>query len=318
MKISVIGKTRAVTHWLEDCVAGLIEAGHQVQVCSSRDPRLSPSIDRILLSPALGAPRAAWIARAVQTFQPDLILAMAGYDFSTEILERLQALPNRAPLVTWIGDAFAENAVRTARYFDHVFYIDSHFLTTHRELGLGPACSYLPHAANLRLGEPDNTPRVPRLVFVANPTPQREALLGALHTPVELIGPGWKPFAQVEHVLVQRRIGIDELAMAYRSHVGVLNIRHERNVLGGLNQRSFDPYLLGTPVVSDDQPDLAACFEPGREVLVYRDAAELDEIAARLARDPAEAVRIGAAGRARVLAEHRYAHRIAKIASVVL
>ncbi len=318
MKISVIGKTRAVTHWLEDCVAGLIDAGHQVQVLSSRDPRLSPSIDRLLLSSALGAPRAAWIARAVQRFQPDLILAMAGYDFSPEILQRLHALPGRAPLVAWIGDAFADNARQMAQYFDHVFYIDSQFVAAHQALGLTPPCSYLPHAANLRLGAPDNTPRAARLVFVGNPTPQREALLGALRVPVELVGPGWKPFRAVDHVLVQRRIGIDELAQAYRSHVGVLNIRHERNVSAGLNQRSFDPYLLATPVVSDAQPDLVACFAEGAEVLVYRSADELDDIAARLAREPEMAQRIGEAGRARVLAEHGYRHRIAQIAAAVL
>jgi spore maturation protein CgeB len=80
-----------------------------------------------------------------------------------------------------------------------------------------------------------------------------------------------------------------------------------------LNQRHFDPYLAATPVVSDDLPDLTRCFDPGTEVLVYRDAEELNELYARLRRDPGFAAAIGERGRRRVLAEHTYAHRLATL-----
>ena len=86
--------------------------------------------------------------------------------------------------------------------------------------------------------------------------------------------------------------------------------------MAGLNQRHFDPYMAATPVLSDDQPDLSRCFELGREVLVYRDAAELDDIHARLQREPRYAAATGDRGRRRVLAEHTYAHRLDTLAKL--
>jgi spore maturation protein CgeB len=178
-------------------------------------------------------------------------------------------------------------------------------------------CIYLPHAASARLGEPDATVRMPRLVFVANPTPHRIDLLGQVQTPIELYGPGWQPFSQAAHAIHGGRLDVEALAAAYRGHIGVLNIRHEANTVRGLNQRSFDPYMLGTPVVSDAQPDLGNCFDEGREVLVYRNANELGELYERLRRAPRIAMDIGAAGRQRVLAEHCYKHRIDKLAAAL-
>ena len=51
------------------------------------------------------------------------------------------------------------------------------------------------------------------------------------------------------------------------------------------------------------QPDLEACFDPSREVVVWRSPDELNEIYARLRHDPAWAARVGEEGRRRVLAQ---------------
>jgi spore maturation protein CgeB len=87
-------------------------------------------------------------------------------------------------------------------------------------------------------------------------------------------------------------------------------VRNELNVLTGLNQRNFQPYVTETPVVAEAQDDLAACFEPDREVLVYRGVEELNEIHHRLLSAPQDAAKIGRAGRARLLADHTYARRL--------
>jgi spore maturation protein CgeB len=48
-------------------------------------------------------------------------------------------------------------------------------------------------------------------------------------------------------------------------------------------------------------------------MLVYRDAEDLNDLYARLRREPDAAVVIGVAGRRRVLAEHTYQHRLATL-----
>lgn len=75
-----------------------------------------------------------------------------------------------------------------------------------------------------------------------------------------------------------------------------LNVRNEFHVIGGLNQRTFEPMASGTPVLNDDMADLERCFEPGKEILVYRNLDELRHWHDRLTGDPAFAASIGEAG----------------------
>ena len=68
-------------------------------------------------------------------------------------------------------------------------------------------------------------------------------------------------------------------------------------------------------MITDAQPDIPHCFDPGDDILVYHDAAELRAIQARLRHDPGLAALIGVAGQRRVLAQHTYAHRLDTIAA---
>ena len=151
------------------------------------------------------------------------------------------------------------------------------------------------------------------MVFVANVTPGRRTVVGSITAPISVFGPGWTAEATGGHDVHPGRVSHRSVAGLYAGHLASLNIRNEFNVLKGLNQRSFDPYLSATPVVTDDQADLERCFELGKEVLVYRDADELNGLYNRLLRDPAEATLIGEAGRRRVLSEHTFAHRLATL-----
>jgi spore maturation protein CgeB len=316
MKIFVLGKRASVIHWTEDAIAAFRTAGHEIRFGVTRDPRLSPGIERLLLAPWTGAPRAAMLVRAITRFSPDLILAIAPYHMPLPILQYVANIRGRAPLVGWIGDAFSATSAAAAALFDAVAYTDTGLLAAHRTFGWPTRAAYLPHAANPRLDHAVEPPPIRHrdMVFVANPTPQRRALLRQLRIPMRLFGVGWTGLEPADHEIHPRfRVAIDELASIYRSAAAVLNIRNERNALAGLNQRHFDPYLAATPVVSDDQPDLALCFDPGTEVLVYRDAEELNDLYARIQRDPAYATRIGEAGQRRVRQEHTYQHRLAAL-----
>ncbi len=319
MKIFVLDKRGSVVHWAEDAIAGFRAAGHAVRFGVTRDPRLSRAVEQVLLARCLGVPRAAGICRAIRRFSPDLILAVGPYRMPPVILEQVAALPGRPPLVGWVGDRFSPAEGRAAALLDAVAYTDSGLVALHHTLRLGCRAAYLPHAANPRLDPGTAAPaaRVPRLVFVANPTEHRRAVVAQVQAPMALYGPGWRRRSATHHEVHARLVGTRELAQIYRSYLAVLNVRNEHNVLAGLNQRHFDPYLAATPVLADDQPDLAGCFEIGREVLMYRDAAELNELYARLQHEPGYAAAIGARGRRRVLAEHTYAHRLETLVGLV-
>ena len=151
------------------------------------------------------------------------------------------------------------------------------------------------------------------MVFVGNATPGRRAVLRRIDSPVAVYGPGWASERGSHHDVHPARAPHREVAELYARHLAALNLRNELNVLGGLNQRSFDPCLSATPVVTDDQPDLDLCFDRDSEVLVWRDTDALNALYDRILRFPAEAARVGEAGRRRVLADHTFERRLATL-----
>jgi len=58
------------------------------------------------------------------------------------------------------------------------------------------------------------------------------------------------------------------------------------------------------------RPAISQCFEPERELLIFRTYEELLESIQRARTAPKEMQRIRAAGARRVLAEHTYRHRL--------
>ncbi|HLZ82692.1 MAG TPA: glycosyltransferase [Caulobacteraceae bacterium] len=305
MKILLIGKRASITHWLEDAAAAFRAEGHVVREAIVRRPWLSARVET-----AFAEPLAEATAKSAARFAPDLILAVGGYHAPKPFLRRLSASPGRPPLVGLVGDLFDEAAREAAALYDLVAYTDSGLLARHASLGFASRAIFLPHAANLAAA-PAPAPRASRMVFVGNATPGRRAVVEAIAAPVTVCGPGWSRMAP--HDIHAGRIAHAEVAGLYARHLAALNVRNEKNVLFGLNQRSFDPCLSATPLVTDDQADLERCFEPGSEVVVWREAAELNAAYDRLRRFPEEAARIGEAGRRRVLAEHGYAHRLAAL-----
>ena len=311
MKIFVIGKIDSITHWLEDSVAAFRAEGHQVRIGVTRNPKLSAALESVLLAPWLGAPLASRIGRQIAAFCPDLVLAIGAHAIPPIILEHIAALRGRPRFVGWVGDVFGREARRSAAALDVVAYTDSGLVELHARLGFTSPAIYLPHAANPHIDvSASREVRQARMVFVGHPSPRRLEVIGALRSPISLYGTGWTPFARVEHEIHRRRVAKDDLQRIYAGHVAALNIRNERNVIHGLNQRNFDPYLTETAVIAEDQPDLARCFETGREVLVWRDIDELNDIYERVRRAPDSAASVGRLGRRRVLADHTYARRL--------
>jgi spore maturation protein CgeB len=93
----------------------------------------------------------------------------------------------------------------------------------------------------------------------------------------------------------------------------VLNISRDSMARYGFSPatRVFEAAGAGACLMTDAWEGIEQFLEPEREVIVVHDG---EEVARRLASlDPAAARRIGTAARARVLAEHTYAHRAVQV-----
>jgi hypothetical protein len=77
--------------------------------------------------------------------------------------------------------------------------------------------------------------------------------------------------------------------------------------------RPFELAACAAAIVSNPHEGIERWFEPGRELLVVRDADEATETYRELLADPAQAEELGRRARERVLDEHTYAHRARRL-----
>jgi spore maturation protein CgeB len=310
LRIAVAGKAGSITHWLEDAAGAWRADGHAVRLAITRRPWLA-----VQLESALAGAIAERLRASLRRFAPDLIVAIGAYHVPLPLLEAIAGLPGRPPLAGWVGDAFGPDAAAHARLYDLVAYTDQALAQRHRDFGFAAASLFLPHAIDPRAAPPLGAfaDRDRRMVFVANPTPLRRAVVAGIEPPIAIFGPGWRSQDGAAHDIRPGRVAARRIPALYAAHRAALNIRNELHVLTGLNQRNFEPCLAGAALITDDQGDLAACFDPGTEVLVWRDVDELNGLYAQVLREPEFAGRIASAGRARVLAHHTFTHRLASL-----
>jgi spore maturation protein CgeB len=146
-------------------------------------------------------------------------------------------------------------------------------------------------------------------LFIASRTENRSRFLNEISRPVRVFGPGWKAHAPSTHQYYPRALPLKKVFALYDRSAMVLNLKNEANVVNGLNQRSFDPCMAGAVLLHDHITDLELHFDPGREIIAFRDAAEFEDAYDRVLGDAAFARRVAEAGQRRVREHHTFQHR---------
>lgn len=83
------------------------------------------------------------------------------------------------------------------------------------------------------------------------------------------------------------------------------------------NMRLYEATGVGSMLVTDAKENLADLFEPGREVVTYRNGRDLVTHARRYLSDEDARREIAAAGQARTLRDHTYAVRMSELAEIL-
>lgn len=317
-RILLLGKRGSLVLWLENLHQACLRLGHAVHLFAINGDDLSSRFQAKWQG--RHSADAAWMLtrfeRTLARFRPDLIVVAGVFGVPVAYYRTLHALAHRPLIAGLVGDRFSADGRERANACDRLYFTDTRFFHDAETAGFTTASRYLPLAVDPELFTPGHAARRPELLFVASRTPFREAIVRDLASPALIIGTDWRALAQdgIHHVK-NRKIGRGALIRLYQRHQAVLNIRNEANVEYGLNQRSFEPLACGALVLNDALTDLPSCFEPDREILVYRNTDELNALIERVHRDRAFAAGIAEAGRRRVLAEHTYIHRVRTILS---
>lgn len=86
-----------------------------------------------------------------------------------------------------------------------------------------------------------------------------------------------------------------------------------QSVRGGIPFRVFETAAAARPLLADYKPELAECFEPQKEILLYRSDLEFPEMLAVALKNKARLDEVGACAHKRFLNEHTWKHRFQKI-----
>jgi spore maturation protein CgeB len=335
----LMGGSYPMTGW---CARALAELGHEVTVLD-----LAPFASGLQALAAFtsqkGARRAveeAWgrflgtgVLAAVDAAKPDLLLGMAQAPLDATVLAEVKK--RGVVRAFW----FVEDH-RLFAYWRHVVPEYDYFFAIQQG-------EFLDEAARLCPG------RVAYLPCAADPAVHRPLALSAaeraeLGAPVGFVGAGyrnrrivfrslldqglriwgteWAGAGQVE-AAVERggaRIAPEDAVRIFNATDVNLNL-HSSTYVDGVeprgdfvNPRTFELAAAGAFQLVDERALLPSLLAPGREVATFADARELPALVAHWLARPEERRAIAEAGRARVLAEHTYRHRMATLLETVL
>ncbi len=164
------------------------------------------------------------------------------------------------------------------------------------------------------------------LAFLGNRLPDREARVeefffaAAHHLPEKsflLGGSGWESKELPDNVTYVGHVSTVDHNAFNCSPLSVLNVSRDSMASNGFSPatRVFEACGAGACLITDRWEGIEVFLEPGREVLVAGDGAEVADLVGAL--DPERARAVGEAGKHRVLAEHTYAQRARDVERVL-
>lgn len=164
------------------------------------------------------------------------------------------------------------------------------------------------------------------LSFLGNRLPDREARVEAffLH-PAQLLpnrefllaGAGWDGKSVTPNIRIAGHVGSGSHNAFFCSGLATLNINRLSMAQYGYSPptRIFEAAGAAACVITDAWEGIEQFLAPDEEILVAEDGNAVAALLSRLT--PADAERIGHAAKARVLAEHTYAHRARQVVELL-
>lgn len=249
------------------------------------------------------------IEKKISTFNPDLIIVISPFMFNSKIFDCFDNFPNILKYA-WIGDKFKSEHIISANKFDKLFCTDTSFLDDSKKM-LFPESIYLPLAVNEKNFFNRNQKRKSKLLFIGSYTKQRLEFLNKINAiNLKLIGPKWNKVDFSNNITyLNKTISINDVVNEYNSSKFILNIKHEHNVLNGLNMRTFESIASGACLLQDYVKDVELNFEINKNIIVYNNLDELNELIIKLQKDKIFFKNIVINGEKHILSKHTYKNR---------
>lgn len=272
------------------------------------------------------------LLEAVNEKSIDVLICMAQAPVSGRVLTELRS--RGVITVLW----FMEDYLRftywkdLAKYYDFVFTIQrGRCMELIRAAGAGEVV-YLPMACDPGVHRPLSLSAEERkqwgspISFVGAGYHNRQQVFASFaDLPFKIWGTEWpecKPFDRMVQENGRRLLPAEYVKIFNATDINInLHSSSERDGVDPtgdfVNPRTFELAAAGAFQLVDERSLLAECFEPGKEVVTFRNPRELKELVAYYLNRPHERQAIADRARARVLSEHTYDQRIRQMLSVI-
>lgn len=326
MKVLLVCADNAESSFASQCRDAFAKLGCDIQTFNYRMLQLHRFAPTAKLVNAL-------LLRKARQFKPQLMLVIKGEALLPGTVQQICALGVKT--ANWILDEpfgkFGKyNRVTNMAEYDHLFLFDAFYAKELAKQGM-PA-SYLSVGADPKLHR-EIVPVAERtytcdLRFMGSHLPNREQLFTKLADfDFRISGYRWNTvpkrsplFPHIERdVLKANKRTADVAAMCRLFNLSRinLNLHHAQAVEGGASLRLFECSATNSFLISDYNPGLEKLYKPDKEIVYYRDAAELRrKIDYYLAHDT-QRLRIARAAQRRTLKEHKVVDRIRTLLKAV-
>jgi spore maturation protein CgeB len=268
----------------------------------------------------------ARLLRAVDAFQPSLVLVILGNQLSPKTVRRLRSVSN-APMVCWCQDQMNTlgRQFLLGSEYDAVFVKDRYMQDLFSRMIKSTSFYYLPEACN---------PRVHRSVELTTQDRQLYGydvmIAGTLHyyrqeilrqlDDFDVKVWGSRPDWMLNRLKFQhggKMIFAEEKARAMGAARICLNTLHYGEV-NALNTRAFEIAGCGGFQLITSVPVLSSHFDVGTEVVEFRSTEQLVELIRHYLDHPDLAAKIARQGQVRAHRDHTYEHRLKELLRVSL
>lgn len=266
------------------------------------------------------------LREAVRQQRPDLLLCAGGERILPETAEVARAMGTRTAL--WTIDPIRPVDVRIALapHFDFVFCGGTEMIEAMRGSRLRHEPRWLPFACDSELHHPVDPSSIEKSLYGCDVAfvgslhpklyPNRIAMLEALADfDLGVWGPGGRDLPASSPI--RSKIRGEETRLEEWTRIYSASKIHLCAHYGGpgpackqASPRVYEVLACGGFLLCDDQPDVRALFEEGRELAIFRDAFDLRDKARYYLSHERERREIAERGRAKTLAEHTYRHRV--------
>ena len=318
------------SHWDKAIPKAFEELGHKTLSINYRDLIISRKFCKYLRYAGFYLPYlSTYIQKKIVSFKPDLIYVSQGELLTPQILEKLRSYG--IPMVNWVFDGMwiFSRIQKTAPYYDYFFTFDPETIRQLEKQSGYKKGHYLP-LATLHTSIPKGyVPKYPKdyyqsdIAFAGTCHFNRLRLFQELKKTEKLIkiwgAKGWKKSI---HSDIYAGSGIygNELNYAYSSAKIIINIHYgfemeEVPYYDGVNLRTFEIAVLGTPMVSNYQADLNNLFET--PIITYNSYEELLERIEYFFDNYEQCKKNASLLQEEVINKHTIKHRIARLLEVI-